>query len=86
MPLFSHAPSRHALWLTAALLCLPAWAQHSDKDVREDIERHGQMAAAHAGAAQCLKSGRKPDDCMKDLQAACKGLALGKYCGMRHGH
>ena len=22
----------------------------------------------------------------KELQAACKGLAIGKYCGMKHEH
>jgi hypothetical protein len=63
-----------------------AWAQHSSKEVQEDIERHKQMAAAHGAAAQCLQAGRKPDDCAKELQTACKGLALGKFCGMRHAH
>lgn len=63
-----------------------AWAQHSSKEIQEDIERHKQMAAAHGAAAQCLQSGRKPDDCNKELQTACKGLALGKFCGIRHAH
>jgi hypothetical protein len=67
-------------------LVLPAWAQHKPSEVQEDIERHQQMAAAHAAAAQCLKAGTKPDDCAKALQNACKGLALGKFCGMRHAH
>lgn len=71
---------------TALLVGQVAWAQHSSKEVQEDIVRHQQMAAAHAAAAQCLQSGRKPDDCTKELQQACKGLALGKYCGMRHAH
>lgn len=70
----------------AALFCASAWAQHSSKEIQEDIERHKQMAAAHSAAAQCLQSGRKPDDCTKELQVACKGLALGKFCGMRHAH
>lgn len=70
----------------ATLFCASAWAQHSSKEVLEDIERHKQMAAAHGAAAQCLQSGRKPDDCAKELQQACKGLALGKFCGMRHAH
>lgn len=77
---------RFALSLSACLICLPVWAQHKDQEVREDIARHEQMASAHAAAAQCLKSGQRPDDCVKALQNACKGLALGKYCGMRHGH
>jgi hypothetical protein len=44
------------------------------------------MAAAHEAAAKCLESGQKPDVCTKQLQAACKGLAVGKYCGMKHAH
>jgi exonuclease VII small subunit len=45
------------------------------------------MAAAHEAAAKCLESGKKvPDQCQKELQAACKGLAIGKYCGMKHEH
>lgn len=63
-----------------------AWAQHSTKETQQDIERHKAMAAAHSAAAQCLAAGKKHDDCMKELQAACKGLAIGKYCGMRHAH
>ena len=61
-------------------------APHSDKELKEDITRHRAMAAAHEGAAKCLKSGKKPEMCEKELQAACKGLAIGKYCGMKHGH
>ena len=71
---------------TAALLATSALAQHSDKDTKEDIARHRAMAAAHDGAAKCLESGKGEKVCMEELQAACKGLALGKYCGMRHAH
>jgi uncharacterized protein YgiB involved in biofilm formation len=63
-----------------------AFAQHSDKEAKEDIQRHRAMAAAHEGAAKCLESGKKDDVCEKELQAACKGLAIGKYCGMKHAH
>ena len=41
---------------------------------------------AHEAAAKCLASGKKEDVCMAELQASCKGLAIGKYCGMKHGH
>jgi hypothetical protein len=61
-------------------------APHSDKELKQDITRHRAMAAAHEGAAKCLESGKKPDVCEKELQAACKGLAVGKYCGMKHAH
>lgn len=60
--------------------------EHSAKEIKEDVARHRAMAAAHEGAAKCLESGKKPDLCEKELQAACKGLAIGKYCGMKHVH
>ena len=75
---------------TAALmLCATfsvAHAQESDKEKKEDIQRHRAMAAAHDAAVKCLESGKKEDVCGKELQAACKGLAVGKYCGMKHVH
>lgn len=59
---------------------------HGAKEVKTDIERHRAMAAAHQAAAQCLAEGRGHSTCQKELVKACKGLALGKYCGMRHAH
>ena len=70
------------LVLTSSLVL----AQHSDKETQEDIQRHRAMAAAHEGMAKCLESGKKEDVCMAELQTACKGLAIGKYCGLRHVH
>jgi hypothetical protein len=57
-----------------------------DADAQKDIARHRAIAAAHEAAAKCLESGKKEDVCHKELQAACKGLAIGKYCGMKHEH
>ena len=59
---------------------------HSDKDRKEDTARHRAMATAHEAAAKCLESGKKEDVCTQELQAACKGLAIGKFCGMKHAH
>jgi hypothetical protein len=59
---------------------------HGDKERKEDITRHRAMATAHEAAAKCLESGKKEDVCSKELQAACKGLAIGKFCGMKHAH
>ena len=73
-------------FLAAMSLSWGALAQHSSKEVQEDIARHRAMAEAHEAAAKCLESGKKPAQCTKDLQTACKGLALGKYCGMKHAH
>ena len=66
----------------AAAQTTPALSDH----VKKDIERHRAMAAAHEAAARCLESGKGEDACVKELQAACKGLAIGKHCGMRHVH
>ena len=63
-----------------------AAGEHGAKETREDVARHRAIAAAHEGAAKCLESGKKEDVCHKELQAACKGLAIGKYCGMKHEH
>ncbi len=60
--------------------------KHSSKETQEDIAKHRAMAAAHEGAAKCLEAGKKEDVCTKELQTACKGLAIGKFCGMKHEH
>lgn len=57
-----------------------------DVHTQEDIARHRGMARAHQEAAQCLEQGGAYDVCQKQLQTSCKGLALGKNCGMRHSH
>lgn len=86
------------LWLAIALLALAAVAVAQtaaapaakpaapSEHVKKDIERHRAMAVAHEGAARCLESGKTEEVCVQELQAACKGLAIGKYCGMRHQH
>ncbi len=70
----------------AALMSTAALAQHSDQETKEDVARHRAMAAAHEAAAKCLESGKGENVCLAELQAACKGLAIGKYCGMKHSH
>ena len=72
----------------AAFLSSSAFAAsaHTDKEIKEDISRHRAMAAAHEVAAKCLESAKKPEVCEKELQAECKGLAVGKYCGLKHVH
>jgi hypothetical protein len=80
----------------------PAWAQapgaatdgksqaaaksRDDAHRREDIARHRQMARAHEDAARCLEAGEKESVCQERLREACKGIAVGRYCGMRHAH
>jgi len=72
--------------VVSSLFAMNAVAQHTNKETQEDIARHRAMAAAHEAAAKCLESGKKEEVCNKELQAACKGLAIGKYCGMKHAH
>lgn len=72
--------------LVLSLSASAVLAQHSDKERQEDIQRHRAMAAAHAAMAKCLESGKKEEVCTAELQTACKGLAIGKSCGMRHAH
>jgi hypothetical protein len=57
-----------------------------DEHRREDIVKHRQMARAHEDAARCLEAGEKEAVCQERLRDACKGIAVGRYCGMRHGH
>ena len=42
----------------ALLLAAPVWAQHTDKQTQEDIERHRAMAAAHTAAAHHQEAAR----------------------------
>ena len=95
-----HAPIQQAFtrrapawrWAGGLTLALVAWSggalaqAHSAKERAEDAARHRAMAAAHDAAARCLASTTDEKTCMAELQAACKGLAIGKYCGMRHVH
>ena len=49
-----------------------------------DIKRHRAISAAHEAAAKCLEAGKAEDSCNAELARACKGIAYGKYCGMKH--
>ncbi len=51
---------------------------------KEDVRRHRIIAAAHEAAAKCQESGKDEQICDAELAKACKGIAYGKYCGMKH--
>jgi hypothetical protein len=74
-----------SLALSSPLLAFAAGG-HGAEEVKKDIQRHRAMAAAHEAAARCLESGKKAEACWQELQASCKGLAIGKYCGLKHEH
>ncbi len=44
------------------------------------------MAAAHEAAAKCLEAGKGEKTCLEQLRKDCKGVGIGKYCGMKHHH
>ena len=79
---------KYLVMIAVALVTTVSYAadKHGDKELKEDIAKHRAMAAAHEAAAKCLETGKKEDVCMKELQTACKGLAIGKFCGMKHEH
>jgi hypothetical protein len=81
---------RLACILAAGLLVLPsALAQEKKPEtdaVKKDIAAHRQLAAVHENAAKCLEAGKSEKECHEQLQKDCKGVGIGKYCGMRHKH
>lgn len=54
--------------------------------MKKDIGDHRAMAEAHLNAAKCLETGKPEKDCHAQLAKDCKGLGIGKYCGMKHKH
>ncbi len=71
---------------TAPAAKAPAAATEDDQHRKEDIAKHRQIARAHDEAAKCLEGGEKESVCHARMRDACKGIAVGKYCGMRHAH
>jgi hypothetical protein len=71
---------------TAAQDAKKAKKPHGTDEVKEDIADHRAMAEAHLNAAKCLESGRSEKECLAQLAKDCKGLGIGKYCGMKHRH
>ncbi|MCS6944939.1 MAG: hypothetical protein RMK97_05935 [Sutterellaceae bacterium] len=71
---------------TPALKAEKAKSDATEAHRRADIARHRQMARAHEEAARCLEAGEKEAVCHERLREACKGIAVGRYCGMRHEH
>jgi hypothetical protein len=61
-------------------------ARPIDAHRQQDIARHRALAAAHEASARCLESGETESTCHDRLRRACEGLAIGRYCGMKHAH
>jgi hypothetical protein len=80
-----------AVLMAGALLPGAAFAQEKGRKddpthVKKDILDHRAMADAHLNAAKCLESGKPEKECLAQLAKDCKGLGIGKYCGMKHRH
>ena len=52
----------------------------------DPVKSFQTTARANKDAAQCMSLGKPDEDCLWDLQTACHGLGIGKFCGMVHSH
>lgn len=72
--------------LLLALISLSAQAKDDPAQMKREIAQHRAIAAAHEAAAKCKESGKDEEICHAELAKACKGIAIGKLCGMKHTH
>ena len=72
--------------LILAVFTLAAHAKEDPAQTKREIAQHRAIAAAHEAAAKCKESGKDEEICHAELAKACKGLAIGKLCGMKHTH
>ena len=74
--------------ITVLLLgtALQAAAADDPAQTKREIAQHRAIAAAHEAAAKCLESGTDEEKCNADLAKTCQGIAIGKFCGMKHTH
>ncbi len=80
-----------ALLVVATGIGAPALAQDKPKQpnpdaIKRDIADHRALAQVHENAAKCLEAGKSEKECHDQLAKECKGVGIGKYCGMRHRH
>jgi hypothetical protein len=80
-----------SMLIAVLVLSAPAGVTAADKGKvriseheQRDIANHRAMAEAHLNAAKCQESGRPEEECNAQLAKDCKGLGIGKYCGMKH--
>ena len=77
---------KFALPFLLAAFALPLHAKDDPEQMKKEIAQHRAIAAAHEAAAKCKESGKDEEICHAELAKACKGLAIGKLCGMKHQH
>lgn len=86
-----HSVILAATLMAVSLVATPAVAAekakaHGAAEAKKDIADHRAMADAHLNAAKCFEAGKPEKECHAQLAKDCKGLAIGKYCGMKHAH
>jgi len=59
---------------------------HGKKQLDEDIMDHRTMAEAHRKAADCLQAGKPEKECRAQLAKDCKGVGIGRGCGLKDRH
>ena len=72
--------------LALGATAIGAEKEADDHHAKEAAMDHRVMAEAHLNAAKCLESGKPEKECHAQLARDCKGLGIGKYCGMKHRH
>lgn len=77
---------KFALLFLLAAFTMPLQAKDDPEQMKKEIAQHRAIAAAHEAAAKCKESGKDEEICHAELAKACKGLAIGKLCGMKHQH
>lgn len=81
---------RVAVIAVGAMFAVPVVAADAkkgpDAGIKKDIANHRAMAEAHTSAAACLEAGKTEKECHAQLQKDCKGVGIGKHCGMKHMH
>lgn len=77
---------KYVMMLLLSAVAISAQAKQDPAHLQAIIEQHKAIAAAHQAAAQCLASGKSEETCHAELTKACKGIAIGKLCGMKHKH
>jgi hypothetical protein len=69
-----------------ASVAFTAVAADDPAQTKREIVQHRTIAAAHEAAAKCMEAGTDEEICNAELAKTCKGLAIGKFCGMKHTH
>jgi hypothetical protein len=80
---------KNLLLILATLLAISAFTAFAADDpaqTKREIAQHRAIAAAHEAAAKCMEAGTDEEVCNAELAKTCKGIAIGKFCGMKHTH